>query len=129
MLTFNALPCLGAGILLFIVGYLTEKPDTAAFTSASLLSVLYLGVVAGVFGIMAYFALQQKATAFQASLVFLVFPLIAIAVEKAVDHTTISTVSLWLLVPLLAGILLTLYSAKGAKPARSLQRLETSSQQ
>ncbi|MBD8450882.1 DMT family transporter [Serratia rubidaea] len=129
VLTFNALPCLGAGILLFIVGYLTEKPVTAAFTSASLLSVLYLGVVAGVFGIMAYFALQQKATAFQASLVFLVFPLIAIAVEKAVDHTTISTVSLWLLAPLLAGILLTLYSAKGAKPARSLQRLETSSQQ
>lgn len=115
VLTYNTLPCLGAGILLFMLGYFIEKPDASVFTARAVLSVGYLGLVAGVFGILAYFALQQRASAFQASLVFLVFPLIAIALEKLVDKTTIANTSLWLIFPLLIGILLTLYTAKNVK--------------
>ncbi|MGQ8816180.1 DMT family transporter [Serratia sp. NA_13] len=115
VLTYNALPCLGAGILLFTLGYFTEKPDTSLFTPYALLSVGYLGLVAGVFGILAYFALQQRASAFQASLVFLVFPLIAITIEKLVDKTTITNTSLWLIAPLLIGILMTLYTTRNVK--------------
>ncbi|MFI8418668.1 DMT family transporter [Serratia sp. NPDC078593] len=125
VLTFNALPCLGAGILLLILGYFTEKPDTSIFAISSLLSVGYLGLVAGVFGILAYFALQQRATAFQASLVFLVFPLIAILVEKTVDKSTISTTSIYLIAPLLFSILLTLYRPKTSpSPRRNLSNEE-----
>lgn len=115
VLTYNTLPCLGAGIILFMLGYFIEKPDASVFTARAVLSVGYLGLVAGVFGILAYFALQQRASAFQASLVFLVFPLIAIALEKLVDKTTIANTSLWLIFPLLIGILLTLYTSKNVK--------------
>ncbi|WP_339038202.1 hypothetical protein [Serratia symbiotica] len=51
--------------------------------------------------------------------VFLVFPLIAIGVEKMVKNATISNASLWLILPLLIGILLTLYSNKAASLKKS----------
>lgn len=115
VLTFNTLPCLGASFLLLALGLWTETPNNALFSLHSLLAVGYLGVVAGVFGIMCYFALQQRATAFQASLVFLVFPLIALSVERMVSGTTISEASLWLILPLLSSILLTLMPIKTIK--------------
>lgn len=115
VLTFNTLPCLGAGIILFFIGHFVEKPNFALFSSASLLAVGYLGVIAGVCGILCYFTLQQKATAFQASLVFLVFPVIAIVLEKIINDTTITHSSLWLILPLLCGILLTLLPKRKIK--------------
>nr|QTX14960.1 Permease of the drug/metabolite transporter (DMT) superfamily [Klebsiella pneumoniae] len=46
----------------------------SAFSAHSILATLYLGAFCrGFFGILCYFALQQKASAFQASLVFLIF--------------------------------------------------------
>lgn len=117
VLSYNALPCLGAGVLLTLVG-LTEAPDVTTFAPQALLSIAYLGVVAGVGGILAYFALQQAAKPFQASLVFLVFPLIAITLESAVNGSSISRESLLLLLPFLLGILLTLYrGASHRQPA------------
>lgn len=112
VLSYNALPCLGAGILLTLAG-LTEAPDITTFAPQALLSIAYLGVIAGVGGILAYFALQQAAKPFQASLVFLVFPLIAITLESAVNGSSISRESLLLLLPFLLGILLTLYRGAG----------------
>jgi len=112
VLSYNALPCLGAGILLTLTG-LTEAPDVHAFSTEALLAIVYLGVVAGVGGILCYFALQQVARPFQASLVFLVFPLIAIALENLLNGTSIGRESLLLLLPLLLGIVLTLY--RGAR--------------
>ena len=117
VITFNALPCAAAGILLLALGWVTEKPQVARFSPSSVLAVLYLGAFAGVAGILCYFALQQKATAFQASLVFLVFPVIAIALEDRLYGYAISASSLLLTLPLAAGILLTLMS----RPDRSGQ--------
>lgn len=121
VLSYNALPCLGAGILLTLIG-MAETPDYHLFAPQALWSVAYLGVVAGVGGILAYFALQQAAKPFQASLVFLVFPLIAVALESALSGHSISRGSLWLMLPFLMGILLTLY--RGARARQSVSTAE-----
>ncbi|EGP2905092.1 EamA family transporter, partial [Salmonella enterica subsp. enterica serovar Muenster] len=52
--------------------------------------------------------LQQKANAFQASLVFLIFPLIAVSLEDYIYGYAISTHSMLLIIPLAIGIFLTL---------------------
>jgi putative membrane protein PagO len=120
VITFNALPCAVAGILLLAVGWVSEKPHIATFSVSSALSTLYLGAFAGVAGILCYFALQQKATAFQASLVFLVFPVIAIALEERLYGYAISVLSLLLTLPLATGILITL-TARPVRPAQHCQ--------
>ncbi|OON37519.1 EamA family transporter [Izhakiella australiensis] len=115
VLSYNALPCLGAGVLLTLTG-LSEAPDFGRFAPQALLAIGYLGVVAGVGGILCYFALQQFAKPFQASLVFLVFPLVAIALENQLSGNSISPDSLLLLIPFLSGILLTLYRGPARRP-------------
>ncbi|HBQ6638578.1 TPA: EamA family transporter, partial [Klebsiella pneumoniae] len=67
---------------------------------------------AGVFGILCYFSLQKRASAFQASLVFLIFPLIAVSLESYIYGKTISTYSILLIIPLVIGILITLIPKK-----------------
>lgn len=114
VMTYNALPCLMAGMMLTATGWLVEKPSVADFTQGALMAIVYLGVVAGVAGILCYFLLQKLARAFQASLVFLVFPLIAIALEAAINGNPISPQSLWLMLPFLSGILLTLFKRSPA---------------
>lgn len=84
------------------------------------MAIAYLGFVAGVGGILCYFALQQVARPFQASLVFLVFPLIAIALENWLNGSSISRESLLLLLPFLMGILLTLYRGAQRKQESAL---------
>ncbi len=115
VLTYNTLPCLGAGILLLCFGYFIETPDINLFSVRSLSAVIYLGIIGGVLGILAYFSLQKYASTFQASLVFLIFPLIAIGVEKIVNNTTINHVSLLFMLPLLIGISMLLYNKQSAK--------------
>jgi putative membrane protein PagO len=72
------------------------------------MATLYLGAVAGVFGILCYFALQQRAGPFRASLAFLVFPVIAVWLDCWLTDTVLSLSSLLLMAPLGLGILLTL---------------------
>lgn len=112
VITFNALPCFAAGLLLCAVGWIFEKPQPSVFSLDSILSTLYLGAFAGVFGILCYFALQKKTNAFQSSLVFLIFPLIAISLENYIYGKTISMQSMLLIIPLTIGILVTLISQK-----------------
>lgn len=120
VLSYNALPCLGAGILLTLTG-LTEAPQWQTFSPQALMAIGYLGVIAGVGGILCYFALQQIARPFQASLVFLVFPLIAISLENWLNGSSISRGSLMLMLPLLLGILLTLYSGSRLRQRSPVQ--------
>lgn len=86
----------------------------------SILATLYLGAFAGVFGILSYFALQQKASAFQASLVFLIFPLIAVSLESYIYGYAISTQSMLFIIPLVIGIFLTLFLRR--EPATNRHR-------
>lgn len=114
VITFNALPSCLAGLILVMVSCFLEVPQFQNFSSGSIFATLYLGVFAGFFGILCYFSLQKHASAFQASLVFLVFPLIAVCLEDYVYGYAISTQSMLLIVPLGIGILLTLVS-RGAR--------------
>ncbi|HHM2245088.1 TPA: DMT family inner membrane transporter PEG344, partial [Klebsiella pneumoniae] len=82
VISFNALPCFIAGVILSLVGSIFERPQLSALSLHSTLATMYLGCFAGVFGILCYFSLQKRASAFQASLVFLIFPLIAVSLES-----------------------------------------------
>ncbi|HFD6683600.1 TPA: DMT family transporter [Providencia alcalifaciens] len=108
VLTFNALPSLGAGILLTVAGWWLENPNIFLISSTSFYAVFYLGVFAGVFGIMSYFLLQKKATPFQASMVFLIFPLVAILLDTLIYDKSIDDKSIFLLLPLGMGLFLLL---------------------
>lgn len=110
VITFNALPCLCAGIILTMAGWCIETPQLTTFSLQSWLSAAYLGAFAGVFGILCYFFLQQQASAFQASLVFLIFPVIAVSLESYVYGYAISFYSMLLILPLGLGIFITLAS-------------------
>ncbi|WWP01175.1 MAG: DMT family transporter [Candidatus Dasytiphilus stammeri] len=112
ILTYNTLPCLGAGLLLTFIGSILEKPIYANFSVSSLLSLVYLGMVSNVLGMVGYFYLQRLAIPFQASLVFLIFPVIAILLDHLFMGSSIGLKTLWLMIPLTVGILLTLKSAK-----------------
>lgn len=115
VITFNALPCFCAGVILSVVGWFSEKPQIINFSLHSILSTLYLGIFAGVFGILCYFLLQSKANAFQASLVFLIFPLIAVTLESYIYGGAISSHSMLLLIPLVIGIFITIFSQSHSK--------------
>ncbi|MDF7788600.1 DMT family transporter [Pantoea stewartii] len=110
VITFNALPCFIAGLIMSVTGYLLERPEFSDFSTQSILAIMYLGAFSGVFGILCYFTLQQKVNAFHASLVFLIIPVIAVSLENYTYGYTISTYSIFLIVPLATGIFLTLLS-------------------
>ncbi|WP_421558043.1 DMT family transporter [Pseudomonas canadensis] len=110
VITFNALPCLCAGLMLSIVGWVAESPRISGISKISILSTLYLGVFAGVFGILCYFSLQKRASPFQASLVFLIFPLVAVSLESYVYGNSLALNSIYMTIPLAVGILITLFS-------------------
>ena len=105
--TYNALPSLFASLLLLMTSVLVEQPDIQAFTSESIWAVVYLGVIASVGGIVAYFKLNEVSSPFTASICFLLFPLVALTLSALISGHMLSQQSLLLMVPLLGGILLT----------------------
>ncbi len=94
VISFNALPCFIAGVILSLVGSIFERPQLSALSLHSTLATMYLGCFAGVFGILCYFSLQKRASAFQASLVFLIFPLIAVSLESYIWENHINILNL-----------------------------------
>lgn len=115
VLTFNILPCFFAGILLSLVGWYVEKPELLKFKDSSVFALLYLGGFAGVFGILSYFLLQMKATSFQASIVFLFFPLVAIVLDIIIYDRAISSESYELLFPFTVGVFFILWGNEKSK--------------
>ncbi|WAI12036.1 MAG: DMT family transporter [Buchnera aphidicola (Macrosiphum albifrons)] len=108
VITFNALPSLISGILLSIISWFIEHPHIEDFSNRSILAVFYLGDFSGIFGILSYFYLQKKVSAFYASTVFLIFPVIAGFLENYIYKNTILLCEMWFIFPLIIGILLTL---------------------
>ncbi|MBN3758185.1 DMT family transporter [Paraburkholderia sp. Tr-20389] len=119
VLTFSALPSAFAGVMLLVFGWLFERPSIEHFSMMSLAATAYLGFVAGVFGILNYFALQQRTTAFRASLAFVIFPVIAIWVEDICTDKSLSRLSYAFLAQLIVGILLVVYPGKRGKNVNS----------
>lgn len=107
VLTFNALPSGIASLLLISASFMFEGVSVSTVTLQSCVAVLYLGLVAGVGGIVAYFKLNEVATPFEASLCFLFFPLIALLIDSYIKNANLSPLSEILMIFLLIGIALT----------------------
>lgn len=114
VITYSALPSGLAALLLLAAGLFIEQPDLTTATLPSMLAVLYLGGVAGVGGIVAYFYLNALMTPFRASLCFLVFPVIAVALEGWLMGRSLSPFSLLLILPLGLGLLLAIRAPQQA---------------
>ena len=121
VITYNAIPSFIASLLLLITSLIFENVNIQAFSVPSLIAVAYLGVFASVGGIVAYFKLGQVSTPFAASLCFLIFPLIALSLSALTTGKVISEQSIFMLIPLLSGILLT----KVPREKFSLAKLNT----
>ncbi len=78
VITFNALPCFLAGLLLSAAGWFFERPLVSAFSAHSILATLYLGAFAGVLGYCAtlHFSKGQCLSGFTC---IPYFPLIAVS--------------------------------------------------
>ncbi|MEZ8677139.1 multidrug DMT transporter permease [Vibrio splendidus] len=107
VLTYNAVPSLIASLFLFAVSAMGESVNVESFTWDSIAAVVYLGFVASVGGIVAYFKLGQVSTPFQASICFLIFPVVALLISCYINGEVLSEQSLLMMLPLLCGILLT----------------------
>ena len=107
VLTYNAVPSLIASLFLFAVSAMGESVNVESFTWDSISAVVYLGFVASVGGIVAYFKLGQVSTPFQASICFLIFPVVALLISCYINGEVLSEQSLVMMIPLLCGILLT----------------------
>ncbi|PMN99764.1 multidrug DMT transporter permease [Vibrio sp. 10N.222.55.F9] len=107
VLTYNAVPSLIAALFLFAVSAIGENVNIESFTWDSISAVVYLGFVASVGGVVAYFKLGQVSTPFQASICFLIFPVVALLISCYINGEVLSEQSLVMMIPLLCGILLT----------------------
>lgn len=123
LFTFNTLPCLAAGLILTMIGAIVEKPMLENITLLSFASIIYLGIVAGVFGILCYFSLQKRISTFSTSLVFICFPVITVFLECLLMDSVFSQTSWALLAMMLGGVFLSLISVEKRK------RVSTSQQQ
>ncbi|CAL4321767.1 DMT family transporter [Buchnera aphidicola] len=108
VLTFNAIPSLISGILLSTLAWFIEYPNINHFSYRSIISVVYLGDFSGICGILSYFYLQKKVSAFYASTVFLVLPFISGTLEYFIYEYKILLCEAIFVIPLIIGILLTL---------------------
>ncbi|MEZ9338334.1 DMT family transporter [Vibrio splendidus] len=107
VLTYNALPSFIASLFLFAVSAIGENVNVESFTWDSISAVIYLGFIASVGGIVAYFKLGQVSSPFQASICFLIFPVVALLISCYANGEVLSEQSLFMMIPLLCGILLT----------------------
>jgi len=106
--TFNTLPAGIAGALLFAAGLAFERPDLADISATSLLALVYLGAVASVGGFIAYFHLLKHLSPVTLSFVFLIFPVVSVALAHVVEGTRFSPDFPFFAGMLLAGFALTM---------------------
>lgn len=96
VLTLEAIPIGIGGIAMLVVGIATEHPDFGAVGAASWIAVAYLAVIASVLGFAVYFYLVQRIDPILLSFVFILFPVVAVALSAVVGHArvTVGTVVL-----------------------------------
>ncbi|XBC38421.1 MAG: DMT family transporter [Buchnera aphidicola (Floraphis choui)] len=108
ILTFNALPSFFSGLFLLCISNVIEHPIFHTFSRMSILATLYLSYFSGVFGILSYFYLQKKVSSFHASMIFFIFPLITLVLERFFFGNFIEINQFQLIIFLMSSILLTL---------------------
>ncbi|WP_343192795.1 DMT family transporter [Buchnera aphidicola (Taiwanaphis decaspermi)] len=112
IITFNTLSSLLSGILLILTSLLFEHPIIKNFSLLSIISIIYLSIFSGLCGILSYFYLQKIVNSFNASIVFLIFPIIACIIENYIYRTSFSVHKFSQIFPLFLGILITLIPKK-----------------
>ncbi|MDU5425907.1 MAG: EamA family transporter [Clostridiales bacterium] len=114
VLTSNVLPCLAAALILLT---LVQSPvELTHVDTHAMAAVIYLGFVAGILSIMAYFQLQKWVSLFRASMVCFIFLLIALFLDDIFNGQTISPLSALMVAPYLAGIVLVLRTSRISSP-------------
>lgn len=123
-MTLTTMPIGVAGAALTLSGLLFEAPNFADFSLRSIGALGYLAIVATVGGFLAYFHLLKKINPVVLSYVFLIFPVIAVAVSAVAEGRLISPAFLGYVALLILGFALTkLPTARTARAALSASKL------
>ncbi|WP_075431898.1 DMT family transporter [Buchnera aphidicola] len=112
VLSFNGIPSLFSGLILSIFGWLIEKPELQSFSMHSIAALLYLSIFVGFLGILSYFFLQKKIDSCYSSVVFVIFPIISLVLDKYLYQTKISNLEYLFILFLLVSTIITLFTAK-----------------
>lgn len=105
--TFNTLPIGIAGILLCICSFIFESPNLNQISLRSWSALIYLGLVASVGGFIVYFYLLKRMSPVALSFIFIIFPVIAIAIDASYEHKAISSSFIFYSILMLLGFSLT----------------------
>ena len=90
VLTLEALPIGIGGFGLLLLGIATEHPRFGQVSASSWIAVAYLAVIASVIGFAVYFYLVQRIDPILLSFVFILFPVVAVALSAVVDHAKLT---------------------------------------
>lgn len=115
ILTYNTLPCFVASLILLSISFAFEDVNYNAISTTSMYSVLFLGLIASVGGVIAYFKLNEISNPFTASLCFIFFPLVALSLSAIIEKKELQTESLLFMGLLLFGIIIAKYPKKIAR--------------
>ena len=105
--TIHTLPIGISGILSIIVGFVLEQPDVAEFSKHSVLAIIYLALFGSFLGSIIYVFLLQRMNTVIVSFVFIIFPVIAVALSAWYENMPISEDFLFYTAVLLTGFAIT----------------------
>lgn len=96
-----------AGGLLCAGSMLFESPNIEKITSSSWFALFYLGIVASVGGFIVYFYLLKRMSPIVLSFIFIIFPVVAIAIDASYEHKDITPQFIFYSILMLLGFTLT----------------------
>lgn len=91
VITFNTLPIGIAGLTLYTIGVVIEKPQISDVSVNSWVALVYLGLVASVGGFIVYFYLLKRMSPILLSFVFILFPVVSIAIGAWYEGHAVSS--------------------------------------
>ncbi|AEH39769.1 putative transmembrane protein [Buchnera aphidicola (Cinara tujafilina)] len=112
VLSFNSIPSLISGILLIIFGWNIEHPVLNNFSMQSMCAICYLSVFVGFLGTISYLFLQKKIDSCYASIVFIIFPIVSLFLDRYMYMTKVSNFEYFFIMFLLFSVIITLFTSK-----------------
>ncbi|WP_163831937.1 DMT family transporter [Spartinivicinus ruber] len=107
VITYNTLPIGIAGFVLLFAGIILEDPQWSQFSFESILSTLYLGIIASAGGFLAYFYLLKKVNTVVLSFIFVIFPVFALVLSSWYEQQQMQAESYFFVATLLIGFAIT----------------------
>ena len=103
----HTLPLFVSGLLSITVGFALEQPDIAEFSKRSILAATYLALFGSCLGSIVYVFLLQRMNTIVFSFIFIIFPVIAVAISAWYENMPISEGFLFYTAILLTGFAIT----------------------